>query len=113
MLFVFDTKECRPNHGFDRQIERTLRLLPDTAFDLRLTLATLDSSQVLYRYRDRQRLINDLARVIIEDGKRRAQGFVARDCLAQTALQRGDIQRTRDTPSDRHVVEIGRASCRE
>ena len=43
----------------------------------------------------------------MDDGKRRAQGFMARHQLAQAALQHGDIQWARDTPGDRRVVSRG------
>src|SRR6266436_7149663 len=107
VLLVPNTKESRSNHRTRSQVKRTLRLHSDTAFELGLTLGTFDSSQVAHLHRYRQRLVYHLARISIDDHKRRAQSLMAADELAEAVLQRRDIQWARDTPGNRHVVSRG------
>ncbi len=97
-----DANQRRAEHVLVREVERRSRTFAHDRFG-RLHRVRL-RADVGQTNGDRSRSIDELARLAVDVGQPRAQGLVSRGERRERALERRDVERSTQTPSDGHVV---------
>ena len=107
VLVGCETQQAHPQQWADAQIEGTLHLLHHPLRGHRLTLRRRLPAEVFDLQAQRVRRMDDLHGLFLDHAEGGAQGFVTTHDLAQTPLQRRDVEGTGDAQDDGNVVHGG------